>query len=301
MRRIYSLIRRIAKTDASVLITGESGTGKELIALSIHELSSRVKGPFVPVNSAAIPEHLLESEMFGHEKGAFTGATSARPGCFELAHEGTLFLDEIAEMPIALQPKLLRVLEDGRVRKVGGRKEFQFDVRIVSATNQRPRKAIENNRLREDLYYRLNIFTIELPPLRERVADIPLLVEHFLSELNRKHDTRIEGIEGSALERLNGYAWPGNVRELRNIIERAVVLTGEGWIDSFNLPSDFQKPEAVSSQGISLPMGVSAAEAEKQLILSTLETVGGNKAEAARRLGLDVKTIRNKLKSYKVS
>jgi DNA-binding NtrC family response regulator len=301
MRRIYSLIRRIAKTDASVLITGESGTGKELVALTIHELSPRVKGPFVPINSSAIPEHLLESEMFGHEKGAFTGATSARPGCFELAHEGTLFLDEIAEMPIGLQPKLLRVLEDGRVRKLGGQKEFQFDVRIVSATNQPPSKAIGDNRLREDLYYRLNVFSIELPPLRERVEDIPLLANHFISELNRKHGARIEGVKGSAMESLNRYPWPGNARELRNVLERAVVMTGEGWIDSFNLPSDVQKLESVSGQEISLPMGISAAEVEKQLILQTLETVGGNKAEAARRLGLDVKTIRNKLKSYKVS
>jgi DNA-binding NtrC family response regulator len=301
MRRIYSLIRRIAKTDAAVLITGESGTGKELVALTIHDLSTRVKGPFVPVNSAAIPEHLLESEMFGHEKGAFTGATSARPGCFELAHERTLFLDEIAEMPIGLQPKLLRVLEDGRVRKLGGQKEFQFDVRIISATNQRPRKAIDGKHLREDLFYRLNVFRIDLPPLRERAEDIPLLAEHFVMALNQKHSAGIEGIRGTALESLTGYAWPGNVRELRNIIERAVILTGEGWIDSFHIPSHEDKPAAVSGQGINLPAGISAAEAEKELILQTLEMVGGNKAEAARRLGLDVKTIRNKLKSYKVS
>jgi transcriptional regulator with PAS, ATPase and Fis domain len=301
MRHIYSLIRRIAKTDASVLITGDSGTGKELVAQTIHELSPRSEGPFVPINSAAIPEHLLESEMFGHEKGAFTGATSARPGCFELAHEGTLFLDEIAEMPIALQPKLLRVLEDGRVRKIGGRKEFQFDVRVVSATNRNPRESIDDKRLREDLFYRLNVFTVNLPPLSARASDIPLLAEHFISQLNRKHESKVEGIGSEATDLLCEYSWPGNVRELRNAIERAVVLAGEGWIKTSHLPAQIRRPQAVSNDQISFPVGISAAEAEKQLILSTLEMVDGNKAEAARRLGLDVKTIRNKLKSYKDS
>lgn len=298
MKKVYGLIRDLADTDASVLITGESGTGKELAARTLHELSARSSGPFIALNMAAIPNELMESEVFGHEKGAFTGATGTREGCFELADRGTLLMDEIAEMPLALQPKLLRVLEDGRVRRLGGKREYTFDVRVLSATNRDPRKAVEEGRLREDLYYRLNVFTVELPPLRERKGDLPLLAQHFLTEFNRKHRTKVEGFRQAALEAMEHYAWPGNVRELKNAVERAVVLAKSGWVDPAHLPPYVRKAEGGGEDRIILPVGISAAEAEKQLILKTLEKTGNNKAEAARQLGLDVKTIRNKLKSY---
>jgi DNA-binding NtrC family response regulator len=298
MREVYELIQSLGTSDASVIVTGESGTGKELVARTIHNLSARSAGPFVAINAAAIPENLMESEIFGHEKGAFTGAVGVRAGCFELANRGTLFLDEIAEMPLNLQPKLLRVLEDGKVRRLGGRQEFSFDVRVLAATNQEPRNALESGNLREDLYYRLNVFTVALPSLRERKADIQLLAQHFIVEFNRKHNSRVNGLREAALELLRNYSWPGNVRELRNVMERAVILARGDWIEASHLPPYVQNPGADSAAKIVLPMGVTAAEAEKELILKTLEKAGHNKAEAARRLGLDVKTIRNKLKSY---
>jgi transcriptional regulator with PAS, ATPase and Fis domain len=300
MREVYDLLASISTSDASVIITGESGTGKELAARTIHELSARNKGPFIAINAAAIPENLLESEVFGHEKGSFTGATGVRAGCFELANHGTLFLDEIVEMPVLLQPKLLRVLEDQRVRRVGGSQELQVDVRVLAASNQEPRNAVGNKKLREDLFYRLNVFTVALPPLRQHKTDIPLLVRAFIQEFNNKHSAQVESLKGEALELLNAYSWPGNVRELRNILERAVILAKGPWIEPSHLPSYIQNPTAVpGSRGeIALPVGVTAAEAEKELILRTLRATDNNKAEAARRLGLDVKTIRNKLKSY---
>jgi DNA-binding NtrC family response regulator len=298
MRQIYQLIENLSVTDASVIITGESGTGKELAARTIHQMSSRASGPFVAVNAAAIPENLMESEILGHEKGAFTGAVGLRAGCFELANRGTLFLDEIAEMPHPLQPKLLRVIEDRRVRRVGGSHEFSVDVRVIAATNKDPWAAVESGRLREDLYYRLNVFTISLPLLSERKGDIPLLAQHFIREFNRKHNTQVEGLRENALELLKGYPWPGNVRELKNIMERAVILARGSWIESNHLPAYVTGPNAGSASKIVLPVGVTAAEAEKELILKTLKGAGNNKAEAARQLGLDVKTIRNKLKAY---
>jgi len=298
MREVYELTERLAVTDASAIITGESGTGKELVARTIHTLSGRAHGPFVAINAAAIPESLMESEIFGHEKGAFTGAVGVRAGCFELANRGTVFLDAIAEMPLPLQPKLLRVLEDGRVRRLGGKQEFSFDVRVLAATNRDPRNAVESGNLREDLYYRLNVFTVALPPLRERKGDIPLLTQHFIQEFNRKHNTRVEAMRDEALEMLKSYSWPGNVRELRNVMERAVILARGEWIESAHLPPYILNPGADSTAKIVLPLGVTAAEAEKALIMKTLEKTGNNKAEAARQLGLDVKTIRNKLKSY---
>lgn len=298
MKEVYELIRDLADTGASVLITGESGTGKELVARQLHEMSSRIEEPFVAVNAAAIPEDLMESEIFGHEKGSFTGATGMREGCFELANGGTLFLDEISEMPVALQPKLLRVLEDGKVRRLGGKREFKVDVRVLSATNRDPEDAIEKGLLRRDLYYRLNVFTIGLPPLRRREEDIALLVQHFIHEFNQKHDCEVEGAKDEALELLESYDWPGNVRELRNITERAVVLAKSGWVDANHLPPYIRNPEGSPRESFSIPVGITAAEAEKRLILTTLERVGNNKAEAARQLQLDVKTIRNKLKQY---
>jgi len=302
MREVYSLISKVAKSDASVIITGESGTGKELAARTIHELSPRSKGPFIAVNASAIPENLMESEMFGHERGAFTGATGARAGCFEIANHGTLFLDEIAEMPLALQPKLLRVLEDNRFRRVGGSQEWVVDVRVLAATNQVPHGAVENGKLREDLFYRLNVFTVVLPPLRERSADIPLLTQLFLREFNARHNTRVESCRPETLELLKAYSWPGNVRELRNILERAVILAKGPWIEPSHLPAYvLGPPDSRAASKIVLPVGVTAADAEKELILKTLRLCGNNKAEAARQLGLDVKTIRNRLKAYGIS
>jgi DNA-binding NtrC family response regulator len=298
MREVYNLIQSLSSKDASVIITGESGTGKELAARTIHQLSNRSSGPFIAINAAAIPENLMESEILGHEKGAFTGATGLRAGCFELANRGTLLLDEIAEMPMAMQPKLLRVIEDRRVRRVGGSHEFSVDVRVIAATNKDPWTAVENGSLREDLYYRLNVFTIALPSLRDRKGDIPLLTQYFIRDFNRKHNTQVEGMREEALELLKAYPWPGNVRELKNIMERAVILTHTNWIERNHLPAYILNPQAGSGARIVLPVGVTAAEAEKELILRTLKSAGNNKAEAARQLGLDVKTIRNKLKAY---
>ncbi|OFV97646.1 MAG: hypothetical protein A3H28_02325 [Acidobacteria bacterium RIFCSPLOWO2_02_FULL_61_28] len=299
MKEVYELLETVAASDASAILTGESGTGKELAARAIHERSARAQGPFVAINAAAIPETLIESELFGHEKGAFTGAVSARPGCFEMAHRGTLLLDEIAEMPMALQTKLLRVLEDGRVRRLGGHQEFAVDVRVLAATNSEPREAVRKGRLREDLYYRLNVFTVALPPLRERKEDIPVLVQHFLREFNAKHKAAVVALRPEALDLLHNYAWPGNVRELRNVMERAVILAKGEWIEPSHLPPYLRKP--IAEEKMVLPSGTTAAGTEKELILRTLEQTGNNKAETARRLGLDVKTIRNKLKSYGLS
>jgi len=298
MREVYDLIRSLGSNDTSVIITGESGTGKELAARAIHKLSSRTRNPFVAVNAAAIPEQLVESEIFGHERGSFTGAVGTRPGCFEMAHRGTLFLDEIAEMPMALQPRLLRVLEDQQVRRVGGSAEIPIDVRVIAATNQEPRKAVQDGRLREDLYYRLNVFTLTLPALRERAADIPLLVQHFIREFNRKHTTHVEGVGDEASQLIREYPWPGNVRELRNVIERAVILARGEWVEASHLPAYIARPEADATSKIVLAPGTTLADAEKEILVRTLKDSGNNKAEAARRLGVDVKTIRNKLKTY---
>jgi DNA-binding NtrC family response regulator len=298
MREVYDLISSLSSSDASVIITGESGTGKELAARTIHQLSARAKGPFVAINAAAIPENLMESEIFGHEKGAFTGAVGVRAGCFELSNRGTLFLDEIAEMPLPLQPKLLRVLEDRKVRRLGGSQEFVVDVRVLAATNQEPRAAVEAGRLREDLFYRLNVFTVSLPPLRERKSDIILLAQSFIREFNRKHNARVEAMRDDAQELVKAYSWPGNVRELRNVMERAVILAKGNWIEVSHLPVYIVSARTDPVAKIVLPMGVTAADAEKELILKTLKKTGNNKAEAARQLGLDVKTIRNKLKAY---
>jgi DNA-binding NtrC family response regulator len=298
MTEVYELIDSLAGSDAPVLITGESGTGKELAARTIHELSDRKSGTFVAVNAAAIPRELVESEIFGHERGSFTGASQDRIGCFELADGGTLFFDEISEMPIELQPKLLRVLDEARFRRVGGKKEIVADVRMLSATNIAPQLAVKDNRLREDLYYRLNVFTLHLPPLRERGGDIALLIQHFLDRFREKHDARARAMRDDAVELMEAYSWPGNVRELRNVMERATILAEGEWIEVSHLPAYVRKPSAEPMDDVSIPSGLSAAEVEKRLILQTLDETGNNKAETARRLGLNVKTIRNKLRSY---
>jgi DNA-binding NtrC family response regulator len=298
MRDLYELTRLLASSDASAIITGESGTGKEVIARAVHELSARRGGPFVAVNAAAIPEGLIESELFGHEKGAFTGAVRARAGCFEQADGGTLFLDELSEMPLSLQPKLLRILEDGRARRLGAEREQAFDVRVLAATNREPSAAVQEGLLREDLFYRLNVFELHVPPLRERIEDVPLLAQHFVREFSRKHGRQVEGLRESTLDCLRSYRWPGNVRELRNLMERAVIVTGDKWLEPSHFPAYVSGPRQTSHPFLVLPIGTPAAEAEKQLILRTLEHVGNNKAEAARRLGLDVKTIRNRLRAF---
>lgn len=301
MRTLYAMLLRLSPTDASIFICGESGTGKEVVARTIHALSGRSKAPFVALNMAALAEGVVESELFGHARGSFTGAVAARPGAFELADTGTLFLDEIAEMPIDLQPKLLRVLEDGGFRPVGGQKELRPDVRIVAATNRDPEEAVAEGRLRADLWYRLNVFTVTLPPLRERSDDIVLLARHFLDLFNQKHGMTVEEIERDALDALIQHPWPGNVRELKNAIERALVLSPDGRLHREHLTISTATPAAASSDSVVLPANVTAAEAERILVLETLRQVNNNKAAAARQLGMDVKTIRNKLKAWGVT
>jgi DNA-binding NtrC family response regulator len=301
MREVKKLIRLVADSEASVILTGESGTGKEVAARAIHRLSQRAAGPLVAINTAALPEGLVESELFGHQAGAFTGATAARPGCFEMADGGTLFLDEIAEMPVELQPRFLRVLEDGMVRRLGGRREIGVDARVLAATNRDPQEAVKDGRLREDLYYRLNVFTVELPPLRAHLDDVPLLAQHFISNFNDKHGVDVDGVSAEALDLMNEYHWPGNVRELRNVMERAMILAREGWIERTHLPPFLRDGSIARGGRIVLPPDVTAQEAERILILETLAQCRNNKSEAARRLGVDVKTIRNKLRGYGVT
>jgi len=300
MRELYELIENVAASNTSAIITGESGTGKELAAKTIHRLSARSNGPFVAINSAAIPESLIESEIFGHEKGSFTGAVATRSGCFELANTGTLFLDEIAEMPALLQTKLLRVLEDGKVRRLGGDRELSFDVRVIAATNRDPRTAVSEGKLREDLYYRLNVFTITLPALRHRSEDISLIAQHFVEHFNSKHQRNVEAIRDEAMTLLCRYPWPGNVRELRNVVERAVILARDNWIEITDLPPYIREDSGSGTKKIAPSAGVTMADAEKELIIRTLQESGNNKAEAARRLNVDVKTIRNKMKAYRI-
>ncbi len=299
MQEAFETLRVLGDSDAPAFITGASGTGKELAARAVHELSARRDKPFVAINTAAIAEGITESELFGHERGAFTGATEPRPGYFEMADGGTLFLDEISEMPPSLQPKLLRVLEDGRVRRVGGRREEQVDVRVLAATNRDPDEARKSGILRDDLYYRLSVFTVRMPLLAERPEDIPLLLQHFVGQSNQKHNAEVEGATKEAVGRLQAYDWPGNVRELRNVVERAVILSQRGWIDSVHLPPFFQAVEPIPAVGLRLPEDATVAQAERLLILHTLDKVGNNKTKAAGILGVDVKTIRNKLKAYR--
>jgi DNA-binding NtrC family response regulator len=298
MTEVYEALRILGNSDAPAIVTGDSGTGKELAARTIHDGSARRSGPFVAVNTAAIAEGVMESELFGHVKGSFTGASADRPGFFELADGGTLFLDEISEMPAQLQPKLLRVLEDSRVRRVGGRREVRVDVRVLAATNRDPEEALGEGRLRSDLYYRLSVFTVRLPPLDDRLEDVPLLCSHFVAQFNDKHGTTVAGISQEVMESLQGYQWPGNVRELKNVVERAVILARQGWIGVAHLPPYLRGVTEPQATGLRLPEDVTVAEAEKLLILHTLERVDQNKTKAARVLGVDVKTIRNKLRAY---
>lgn len=299
MREVYRLIELAAPTPASVLIVGESGTGKELVARTLHELSPRTGKPFVAVNCSAFPETLLESEIFGHERGAFTGAMERRPGCFELAHEGTLLLDEVAEMSPSTQAKFLRILEDGTVRRLGGKAEIKVDVRVLAATNKDPLKAIKDGVLREDLYYRLNVFGLSLPPLRERREDIPLLIQAFIEELNAKYEKRIKSVDEAALGILLERPWPGNVRELRNTIERAVIACETDLITAKHLsPGLGEGRRAEERDDFVFPPGSTVKETEKQLILRTLASVNNNKTRAAEILGISEKTLRNKVQRF---
>jgi DNA-binding NtrC family response regulator len=297
MREVFSLIELSAPIGVPVLILGESGTGKELVARTIHERSPRATEPFVAVNCSAVPEMLLESELFGHERGAFTGAAERRPGYFELAHGGTILLDEIAEMSPALQAKYLRVLQDGVFRRVGGTTEITVDVRVIAATNKDPLKAIHDGKFREDLFYRLNVFTIAMPPLRQRKDDIPHLVDAFIREFNVKYGRDIERVDAGALRMLTRHPWPGNVRELRNCVERAVLASPGPAISPDALP--FGKgPDPAGGEGIALSLGTTVDEAERELIIRTLASTGNNKTRAADILGISLKTLHNKLNRY---
>ncbi|MBI2526606.1 MAG: sigma-54-dependent Fis family transcriptional regulator [Candidatus Rokubacteria bacterium] len=309
MQEVYRLIDLAAPTSAPVLIFGESGTGKELAARTLHELGPRHDGPFVAVNCAAIPETLLESEIFGHEKGAFTGALERRVGCFELAHQGTIFLDEIGEMSPSLQAKFLRILEDGSVKRVGGKAEIRVDVRVLAATNKDPAKAIQDGKFREDLYYRLNVFAIPLPPLRDRKEDIPLLIQAFLEEFDAKYDRKVRGVDDAALSVLTAHDWPGNVRELRNIVERALIACPGELIAAAHLPAGLgerpaREPEPAGAvppaagPGGEVPAGVRLRDLEREAILKTLAAVNNNKTRAAQLLGISLKTLHNKLNRY---
>ena len=302
MQEIFRLVEMVAPSTASVLITGASGTGKEMVARTIHELSPRRSRPFVPINCAAIPETLIESEIFGHEKGAFTGALERRTGCFELAEGGTLLLDEIGEMPVGTQAKLLRVLEDRKLRRLGSKVETAVDVRVLAATNKVPEEAVARGELRNDLYYRLNVFNIHMPSLREHKEDVPELVQALLAEMNAKHGRRVAAVSEAVLNQFHNYSWPGNVRELRNTLERAVIVCEGAVIETRHLPPGFGqaplRPAANDPEAVRLGVGTTVEEAEKLLILKTLEATNNNKTRAAEILGISLKTLHNKLKEY---
>jgi DNA-binding NtrC family response regulator len=302
MQEIFHLIEMVAPSTASVLITGASGTGKELVARTVHDLSPRRNKPFVPINCAAIPETLIESEIFGHEKGAFTGALERRTGCFELAEGGTLLLDEIGEMPVATQAKLLRVLEDRKLRRLGSKVETTVDVRVLAATNKVPEEAVARGELRNDLYYRLNVFNIHMPPLREHKEDVPELVERLLGEMSEKHGRKVAVVSEAVLNLFHNYSWPGNVRELRNTLERAVIVCDGAVIETKHLPPGFGQTMVRTSpedpDAVRLGVGTTVEEAERLLILKTLAATSNNKTRAAEILGISLKTLHNKLKEY---
>jgi len=297
MRRLFKMLRKVAITEMTVLLVGESGVGKELAARIIHELSERSKGPRVPVNCGAISPEILESELFGHEKGSFTGASKRHAGFFERADGGTLFLDEITEMSPELQVRLLRVLETGHLRRVGGEKELPVDVRVVAATNRDPAEALEEGRLREDLYYRLAQFPLRVPTLRERGDDVLVLAERFLAELGKEHGVD-KRFSDEVLELLRVHTWPGNVRELRNAIGRAYVLAGEE-IRHDDLPPSVIEGRPVKSDYLRIAVGTSLEEVERRAILATVEHMEGDKKAAAETLGISLKTLYTKLKKYR--
>ena len=294
MQKVYDLIARVAKTDATTLITGETGTGKEVVAQTIHQLSRRSREPFLPLNCGAVSPNLIESELFGHERGSFTGADRVHKGYFERANRGTLFLDEITEMPLELQVKLLRVLETSEVMRLGGSEAVKINVRVIAATNRKPDQAVTDGKLREDLLYRLNVFPIQLPILSDRRDDVELLADHFLALLNRQEGTQ-KRFGKAARERLRAHRWPGNVRELRNVVQRAYIMAEEE-IGEENLP--LGKVEEAPSSNLVLKVGVSVPEAERRLILATLESFGGDKKRTADVLKISIKKLYNRLREY---
>ncbi len=300
---VKELIRQVAPTSANVLILGESGTGKELVANAIHNLSDREGKPFIKVNCAALPETLLESELFGYERGAFTGAVTRKEGRFYLADQGMLFLDEVGDMPMSLQAKILRVLQEGEFERLGGNETIKVDVRIIAATNQDLQDAIADRRFREDLYYRLNVINIQLPPLRERRGDIPILVEHFIARFSEKNKQRAYAFSREAVELMSNYDWPGNIRELENTVERAIVLGRDELLTMDDLPPNIvrgaesldESPVEAGAPVISIPVGTPLSEIEHRVILETLRRTGGDKSAAARQLGIATRTIYRKL------
>ncbi len=296
MENIFEKVRQVAPTRASVLIQGETGTGKELIAKAIHFNSPRRRKPFVAVNCGALTQTLLESELFGHEKGAFTGAVKQKPGRFEMAHGGTILLDEISETTAELQIRLLRVLQEQEFERVGGTRSVKVDVRVIAATNRDLKKEVEAGRFREDLYYRLNVIRIDLPPLRDRIDDIPLLATHYLKDFNREHGKDLT-ISPKAMALLQGFHWPGNVRQMRTVMESAVILCRGKEIQPKDLPEEVRN-ETAPGNSVRLRVGMSVADAERELIRATLSEFGGNKARAARTLGLGRKTLYRKLEEY---
>ncbi len=317
MKKLGDMIRKVSRTEATVMIQGESGTGKELVARAIHRQSPRSQDPFISVNCAAVPENLVESEFFGHEKGSFTGAASRREGRFELAHGGTILLDEISEISPVVQSKLLRVLQERELERVGGNRTIRVNVRVVATTNRDLAQSVEKGEFRQDLYFRLNVVPIFVPPLREREGDVVLLAEHFMKRYARKHGCPVAGLSEASLQELKRHTWPGNVRELQNVIERAVILSSEGELidpDSLGLiaPSHERRPVSVAVQD-EMPVAESApmqvedaplvplAELEKRHILRTLESVDGNRTKAAGILSISIRTLRNKLKEYRES
>ena len=298
MHRVMAFVEQVAPSDASVILLGESGSGKEIVARTIHEMSPRREGPYVAINCAALPETLMESELFGHERGAFTGADRRREGCFELAKGGTLLLDEITEMKVELQAKLLRVLEEQKVRRVGGTAEVALDVRVLAASNRDLETAIRDGKLREDLYYRLNVFTLEVPPLRDRREDIAQLTQHFLREFTQSDPKAPSSVDNECLEVLKSYNWPGNVRELRNVIQRATVVAKGPLITVADLPPEVARKNS-AKPGYEPKAGSSLYDVERELIFKTLESTGGNKARAAEILGISLKTLYNRLEKYR--
>jgi two-component system, NtrC family, response regulator HydG len=298
MRRVIADIDRVACSNASVVITGESGTGKELVARQIHNLSPRCDAPFFGVNCAAIAESLIESELFGHERGSFTGAERRREGCFEAAQGGTLLLDEITEMKPALQAKLLRILEERRLRRIGGVSEINLDVRVLAASNRDLSEAVREGRLREDLFYRLNVFNIHLPPLSERLEDLPLLVDRFVTHFAATNHKNVGGVDDECMDALRAHHWPGNVRQLRNVIERSVIVSNRRLIGKRDLPEDFQGVARVESGYIKVKIGSPLDMIEREAIFQTIKFTNGNRARAAKVLGVSSRTLYNKLQRY---
>ncbi|OQA26274.1 MAG: Transcriptional regulatory protein ZraR [Verrucomicrobia bacterium ADurb.Bin345] len=298
MQEVFETIRQVAPTRATVLVQGESGTGKELVAHAIHRLSPRARGPFIPVHCAALSQNLLESELFGHEKGSFTGATERRPGRFELADGGTLFLDEVGEIDPSVQVKILRVLEEQVFERVGGQESLQVDVRLVAATNKDLKQMVAEGRFREDLYYRLYVVVIHLPPLRDRVSDIPLLAQHFIRSLAAQNNKDVEGLTPEAMDVLTSYGWPGNVRELRNVLERMVVLSRGNKLSVRDIPAAIRDHTPRRPAHLPGTSELSLQEAEKQMIIRALRASDGNRTKAAAQLGISRRTLHRKLNEY---